>query len=110
MLGSRVLTKPCLALQQQAAASCFVRRAALRLARPSSLKLQSKVGNALNGRTNGSTVAVSSPADLEQLYLHMRAEHVTKHFSGSLGVDDFLSRVEIALFELGFDGDNSIGE
>ncbi|KAK9810578.1 hypothetical protein WJX73_001642 [Symbiochloris irregularis] len=38
----------------------------------------------------------------------MRTKHVTDQFPNALGVDDFLSRVEIALFELGFDGANSI--
>lgn len=31
-------------------------------------------------------------------------------FPTSLGVDDFISRVEVALWGYGFRGDNSIGE
>ena len=34
---------------------------------------------------------------------------VTRHFPSSLGVDDFIARLEIALFAYGFTGDNSIG-
>lgn len=34
---------------------------------------------------------------------------VSKHFSSSMGVDDFIARLEIALFAYGFTGDNSIG-
>ena len=38
-----------------------------------------------------------------------RAKAVQKHFETSLGMDDFMQRVEIALFAYGFTGDNSIG-
>lgn len=64
-----------------------------------------------NGQVNGTTIAApkGSAAELEQAYLSMRTKHVTDQFPGALGVDDYLSRVEIALFELGFDGANSIG-
>ena len=34
---------------------------------------------------------------------------VSKHFSSSMGEDDFIARLEIALFAYGFTGDNSIG-
>lgn len=43
-------------------------------------------------------------------YLTRRHELVLKHFPNALGVDDFMSRVEIALSAHGFRGDNSIGE
>lgn len=33
-----------------------------------------------------------------------------KHFTGALGADDFMLRLEKALFAFGFAGDNSIGE
>ena len=39
-----------------------------------------------------------------------RANAVQKHFEGSLGADDFMQRVEMALFAFGFTGDNSIGQ
>lgn len=46
----------------------------------------------------------------EVSYLAGRAKKVTEHFDAALGVDDFLHRLEIALFAFGFTGDNSIGE
>ena len=33
-----------------------------------------------------------------------------KHFEGAMGADDFITRMEMALFAFGFTGDNSIGE
>ena len=39
-----------------------------------------------------------------------RAAAVQKHFEGALGADDFMTRVEMALYAFGFTGDNSIGE
>ncbi|KIY95506.1 hypothetical protein MNEG_12455 [Monoraphidium neglectum] len=42
-------------------------------------------------------------------YLSRRHELVLAHFPTSLGVDDFISRVEVALSAHGFRGDNSIG-
>ena len=33
-----------------------------------------------------------------------------KHFDGAMGADDFITRMEMALFAFGFTGDNSIGE
>ena len=38
-----------------------------------------------------------------------RLQQVARHFPSSLGVDDFIARLEIALFAHGFTGDNSIG-
>lgn len=35
---------------------------------------------------------------------------ILKHFSCALGVDDFMSRVEVALASYGFTGDNTIGK
>ena len=43
-------------------------------------------------------------------YLSGRAQRVSDHFPGALGVDDFMQRLEIALFAFGFDGDNTISE
>jgi hypothetical protein len=42
-------------------------------------------------------------------YFTRRHELVLRHFPNALGVDDFISRVEIALSAHGFRGDNSIG-
>jgi hypothetical protein len=42
-------------------------------------------------------------------YYTRRHELVLRHFPTALGVDDFMSRVEIALSAHGFRGDNSIG-
>lgn len=39
-----------------------------------------------------------------------RLAEVMKHFPTSLSIDDFISRVEIALAGYGFTGDNTIGE
>ena len=51
---------------------------------------------------------VSDAAEIE--YLTGRANAVQKHFGSALGADDFMQRVEMALFAFGFTGDNSIGE
>lgn len=45
----------------------------------------------------------------EQAYLTARARRIAEHFPTAIGVDDFLNRLEIALFAYGFTGDNSIG-
>ena len=39
-----------------------------------------------------------------------RAKAVQQHFESALGQDDFINRVEMALYAFGFTGDNSIGE
>ena len=46
----------------------------------------------------------------EVAYLTGRTRVVNSHFPTALGVDDFLHRLEIALYAYGFNGDNSIGE
>jgi hypothetical protein len=43
-------------------------------------------------------------------YFTRRQEVVQRYFPTSLGVEDFVSRVEIALSAFGFNGNNSIGE
>ena len=45
----------------------------------------------------------------EVAYLTGRTMVVTDHFDSALGIDDFLHRLEIALFAYGFNGDNAIG-
>ena len=45
----------------------------------------------------------------EQAYLTARTRRIAKHFPTAIGVDDFLNRLEVALFAYGFTGDNSIG-
>ncbi|KAL4856957.1 hypothetical protein ACK3TF_002657 [Chlorella vulgaris] len=50
----------------------------------------------------------AAPESAETDYLAGRANAVQKHFEGSLGADDFMQRVEMALFAFGFTGDNSI--
>ena len=45
----------------------------------------------------------------EVAYLTGRMRVVTNHFSSAIGIDDFLHRLEIALYAYGFNGDNSIG-
>jgi hypothetical protein len=44
----------------------------------------------------------------EVAYLSGRTRVVARHFPGALGVDDFLHRLEIALYAYGFHGDNAI--
>ncbi|GAB4818999.1 hypothetical protein N2152v2_006045 [Parachlorella kessleri] len=57
--------------------------------------------------TNGNGAALAKE-DVEVQYLTKRAADVTRHFPSALGVDDFMSRLEIALFQHGFQNDNSI--
>ena len=45
----------------------------------------------------------------EQAYLTARTRRIAQHFPTAIGVDDFLNRLEVALFAYGFTGDNSIG-
>ncbi len=59
--------------------------------------------------TNGNGAALAKD-DVEVQYLTKRAADVTRHFPSALGVDDFMSRLEIALFQHGFQNDNSIGK
>ena len=54
--------------------------------------------------------SISVKDDAEIRYLTERAGHVTKHFPSALGVDDFMQRLEVALWGYGFQNDNSIGE
>ncbi|CAK0781496.1 hypothetical protein CVIRNUC_005388 [Coccomyxa viridis] len=44
----------------------------------------------------------------EQAYLTARTRRIAQHFPTAIGVDDFLNRLEVALFAYGFTGDNSI--
>ena len=44
----------------------------------------------------------------EDIYLAARTREIRKHFPTALGVDDFLSRLEVALFSYGFTGENAI--
>jgi len=59
--------------------------------------------------SNGNGAALAKD-DVEVQYLTKRAADVTRHFPSALGVDDFMSRLEIALFQHGFQNDNSIGK
>lgn len=46
----------------------------------------------------------------EMAYMTGRAKLVNDHFESAIGIDDFLHRLEIALYAYGFNGDNSIGK
>ena len=46
----------------------------------------------------------------EVAYLTGRTKVVTNHFPTAMGIDDFLHRLEIALYAYGFNGDNAIGK
>nr|AXF41559.1 LCI520 protein [Chlorella sp. ArM0029B] len=52
-------------------------------------------------------VAVRDTVEVE--YLTGRAAMVQKHFDSAIGADDFIQRVEMALYAFGFTGENSIG-
>jgi len=45
----------------------------------------------------------------EMAYMTGRAKVVSDYFPTAIGIDDFLHRLEIALYAYGFSGDNSIG-
>ena len=47
-------------------------------------------------------------ARTEEVYLAARARNVRQHFPTALGADDFMQRLEVALFAHGFTGENSI--
>ena len=80
-------------------------------------QVQTAPPSAANGAAQGGAGAqpligrpkVASDLYAEQAYLTARARRVAKHFPTAIGVDDFLNRLEIALFAYGFTGDNSIG-
>jgi hypothetical protein len=50
----------------------------------------------------------AAPESAELEYLTGRANAVQAHFESALGADDFMQRVEMALYAFGFTGDNSI--
>lgn len=54
--------------------------------------------------------ASSSIEDAEVRYLIKRSTDVSKHFPTALGLDDFMQRLDVALWRYGFQNDNSIGE
>mmetsp|Transcript_22805 Transcript_22805/g.54572 ORF Transcript_22805/g.54572 Transcript_22805/m.54572 type:complete len:407 (-) Transcript_22805:175-1395(-) len=68
---------------------------------------KSKIVNSLEQNL---ALANLSEADLtpEMKYAMKRNKTIQDHFPGSLSVDDFLFRVEMALSAFGFDGENSI--
>lgn len=47
-------------------------------------------------------------ANTELVYLTGRANKVRAHFGSAMGADDFMQRLEMALYAFGFTGDNSI--
>lgn len=60
---------------------------------------------------NGDSSAVAKKIRdyTEVAYLTGRTRVVSRHFPAAMGIDDFLHRLEIALYAYGFTGDNSIG-
>lgn len=50
----------------------------------------------------------SAHTSSDDAYLTKRTQTVSQHFPNALGIDDFVSRVEVALHAFGFTGDNSI--
>jgi hypothetical protein len=77
------------------------------------------ITQAVSAVSNGVAKTVTKPAApvkapevvvrTEQERLSDRHAMVASHFPTALGVDDFISRVEIALCGYGFTADNSIG-
>ncbi len=75
-------------------------------------QVQTAPPSANNGASAGGQPLIArQKPDLyaEQAYLTARARRIAKHFPTAIGVDDFLNRLEVALFAYGFTGDNSIG-
>ncbi|KIY95386.1 hypothetical protein MNEG_12578 [Monoraphidium neglectum] len=69
--------------------------------------------SAVNPEAAGAAVTMNGDrevfeTDSRDAYFTRRHELVLKSFPNALGVDDFISRVEIALAAHGFRGDNSI--
>ncbi|PSC70098.1 low-CO2 inducible [Micractinium conductrix] len=64
------------------------------------------IGAGPQGAGKPAAVDVREAAEVE--YLTARSAIVNKHFEGSLGADDFIQRVEMALYAFGFTGENSI--
>ncbi|GBF99461.1 hypothetical protein Rsub_11947, partial [Raphidocelis subcapitata] len=95
---------------------------------PQQLRLQRPAGVAARGRASApvqpaasAVAARAAPTALEvsleketfetssrDAYYTRRHEIILRHFPSALGVDDFMSRVEIALSAHGFRGENSI--
>jgi len=46
--------------------------------------------------------------EFDQEYFNGRTEMIQQHFEGALGVDDFMNRVEMALYQEGFDSENTL--
>lgn len=65
-------------------------------------------GSALSGPEFVMSKLMKEASHTEEVYLAARTRKIRKHFPTALGVDDFLSRLEIALFSHGFTGENSI--
>ena len=63
---------------------------------------------ALSGRAFVMSKLMKEEAHTEEVYLAARARNVRQHFPTALGADDFMQRLEVALFAHGFTGENSI--
>ena len=100
-------------LQQSQAAGKWCRHIACRAAGTTSqTQVQQQADQQQqNGAQNGARLIQRVPADqyTEQAYLTARTRRIAQHFPDALGIDDFLNRLEIALFAYGFTGQNSIG-
>ena len=57
-----------------------------------------------------SDCVIPANADSGAQYFALRNRVVNKFFDGSIGVDDFMARVEMQLWSHGFTGENSIGD
>ena len=57
-----------------------------------------------------SDCVIPADADSSAQYFALRNRVVNKFFDGSIGVDDFMARVEMQLWSHGFTGENSIGD
>ncbi|EFJ44558.1 low-CO2 inducible protein [Volvox carteri f. nagariensis] len=94
----------------QRSVGCIARSSALPTLRPCSCGKLFCEGHVQSMSTTSQSVLAQPAwaADERAPGLAERLSEVTKHFPTALSVDDFISRVEVALAGYGFTGDNSI--
>ncbi|KAI7836363.1 hypothetical protein COHA_009756, partial [Chlorella ohadii] len=67
-----------------------------------------KDGTIIIGASNVPAPIANPRETAEVEYLTARANKVQEQFASAMGADDFIQRVEMALYAFGFNGDNSI--
>lgn len=74
--------------------------------------IYASVDSSMDIQSNGGSLPISDRKlrdYTEVAYMTGRAKVVNEYFPNAIGIDDFLHRLEIALYAYGFNGDNSIG-